>query len=1192
LTLVLLKKIYIFTVPYFIMVTKKFLLLVTFLLLCTNLLLAATFTVTSNADAGPGTLREALSNAAANGITIQDIIKFNLPGSLVSDRIIRLKTELPSITSNIIIDGTTQPSIPFGVSDARVILEPESSPVTFSGLYVSGNNNTGSAAKNIEIYGLYIRNFAKITNLANQNINQGSGIVLPNDASFITIGAPGKGNVISGNIHGVVNSEYYNYYSGSKEIVIQSNIIGLLDDGFTAGTNMYGIRLSVDNNARIGGANANMGNVISANVYNISITHENFVSAANLVNIQNNKIGTNYNGDADYKNIPLFQLSAFIQTFGIYINASGLIARITDNIVSGQRYCGVYVENATFEIEGNKIGTDKAGTDNLGNGEGIRIGTNATGNVGGTAAAAKNIIAYNNYGIETINNTHALISRNSIFCNTDYGISVTSYYYQVPFVKVIDFSGTKVSGVATPNSKIELFYADDCGINCQGKTYITTVTSNGSGAWTYSGTITKPVIATATDGNNNTSPFSSLVISDSDIEIKQLTCAYNGSITIKPAFTGLLFHWDKKELNGTLTPKGDTKNLTNLQPGTYQLTVQYPGGCQKTIKLFEIKDQRVKIQNTIPPPPPECRQKFFPVDVNYQGGTGNVTFTWKNAAGEIKSTNKQGIVPGGTYTLTIADDAGCSVTSAPFTITPKPGPDYDENTAVIKPARCGEQNGSITGIVTYVGIGTLSYKWYNQAGVVVGHDKDLKDKVSGLYTLEVIDQSQCSPYKKNPFFIPEVNSVTITGGDVTPITCNNPNGAITGVQVSSNVDFVQWYDPNGNTIPTTLSNYHNLPNLTAGTYRLYARYTTIINGVTYVCDLSRYFPVNVIPPETFSYAPSTTATTCELNNGAIKLQFNGTIVPQSYQWIDVNGTPQNNSNSNQIADLAPGFYSVKVTDKYGCPSTLGPFEVKKTPLLVFDAANNPTPTPDQCNQKLGHIDGIAVTGGIAPYNYKWTDEATGQQVGGNTQALNVIGKGTYSVVITDATPCAIPLKVEHIEVDNLQFIPNAPVLTDRRICSPETVNLAVLNPITGNYNLYADNDPASTPLQSNSRGSFNVAVGETKDYYVSYNIGTCESLRTKVHVEVILVDVKFGNAFTPNEDGTNDYWNITGLQKFPGSVVKVYTRAGQKVFESKDYATPFTGKNNSTVLPAGVYYYIINLNTPCELLSGTVTIIR
>jgi gliding motility-associated-like protein len=149
----------------------------------------------------------------------------------------------------------------------------------------------------------------------------------------------------------------------------------------------------------------------------------------------------------------------------------------------------------------------------------------------------------------------------------------------------------------------------------------------------------------------------------------------------------------------------------------------------------------------------------------------------------------------------------------------------------------------------------------------------------------------------------------------------------------------------------------------------------------------------------------------------------------------------------------------------------------------------------------------------------------------------------------------------------------------------------VLNKTTGMYNLYAD-ETSTTPLQTSNTGNFSVLITETSDYYISYSIGSCESLRTKTHIEVVLVDVKFPNTITPNGDGVNDYWKIEGLEKFPGTLVQIFNRYGKKVFESKEYATPFAGQFNGWLLPSGVYYYIINLNTPCKLLSGNLTLIR
>ncbi|WP_184546756.1 gliding motility-associated C-terminal domain-containing protein [Mucilaginibacter sp. FT3.2] len=54
----------------------------------------------------------------------------------------------------------------------------------------------------------------------------------------------------------------------------------------------------------------------------------------------------------------------------------------------------------------------------------------------------------------------------------------------------------------------------------------------------------------------------------------------------------------------------------------------------------------------------------------------------------------------------------------------------------------------------------------------------------------------------------------------------------------------------------------------------------------------------------------------------------------------------------------------------------------------------------------------------------------------------------------------------------------------------------------------------------------------------------------------------------------------------------MFNRYGQKLFESKGYGQPFNGTFNGKALPTGTYYYIINLSKNCNLLSGSVTILR
>lgn len=83
------------------------------------------------------------------------------------------------------------------------------------------------------------------------------------------------------------------------------------------------------------------------------------------------------------------------------------------------------------------------------------------------------------------------------------------------------------------------------------------------------------------------------------------------------------------------------------------------------------------------------------------------------------------------------------------------------------------------------------------------------------------------------------------------------------------------------------------------------------------------------------------------------------------------------------------------------------------------------------------------------------------------------------------------------------------------------------------------------------------------------------------------------NAFTPNEDGSNDIWEIEELFQYPECTVDVYNRWGERVYHSKGYSEPWDGKDmKDKKLPMDSYYYVIDLRNDSEPLVGTVTIIR
>ncbi|MBT8290841.1 MAG: gliding motility-associated C-terminal domain-containing protein, partial [Muriicola sp.] len=73
---------------------------------------------------------------------------------------------------------------------------------------------------------------------------------------------------------------------------------------------------------------------------------------------------------------------------------------------------------------------------------------------------------------------------------------------------------------------------------------------------------------------------------------------------------------------------------------------------------------------------------------------------------------------------------------------------------------------------------------------------------------------------------------------------------------------------------------------------------------------------------------------------------------------------------------------------------------------------------------------------------------------------------------------------------------------------------------------------------------------------------------------------------SPNNDGINDFLEITELEQSPNNRLEIYDRRGLKVFQMDNYQDQFTGISNvenmvlnrGIGLPEGLYFYIISLD--------------
>jgi len=119
---------------------------------------------------------------------------------------------------------------------------------------------------------------------------------------------------------------------------------------------------------------------------------------------------------------------------------------------------------------------------------------------------------------------------------------------------------------------------------------------------------------------------------------------------------------------------------------------------------------------------------------------------------------------------------------------------------------------------------------------------------------------------------------------------------------------------------------------------------------------------------------------------------------------------------------------------------------------------------------------------------------------------------------------------------------------------------------------------------------------QTRDYIITATSEFGCSLSDTVMVTVNnIFNLWIPNAFTPNDDGTNDEIGITpkGIKEI--DVFRIYNRSGQKVFETNDLNKKWDGTFKGQAQALGVYvYYIIGITYLDELFKdkGNITLIR
>ena len=488
---------------------------------------AATLTVTSTIDNGPGTLRQAILDSNASPGTL-DTIVFNIPGS--GPFTMLLGDPMAVVTDPVVIDGTTQPGYA-----GTPLFQIRQGLVNGTGLKISGGGSTvrglafSDLTTGIELGGggnTVEACFIGTDPTGMLDVGNITGILVSSDGNVIGGTTAAARNLISG------NDGFGVRIVGGSDNQVSGNFIGTKVNGVEPLANGAGVYVGTGSGNTIGGSASGAGNLISGNAFGIELAG----STATVVS--GNRIGTDAAGSAALGN----DMGVKIESgdAGLLVGGTTASAR---NVVSGNDY-GIYAVSADgVTILGNFIGSGADGVQPLGNGTGILVNGPAVTDtaVGGVAAGQGNLVAFNGVGIWNLG-TRTTIRGNSIHDNDELGIDqdVAGPTPNDPpendLVQNFPLVGSVlITAPAQPNASVRVqgvlqtdpgdytldFYANPpCAENPQefleGETWIGTspLTVDGSGVTPFDVTLPVAVAAgsrisaTATDTTGRTSEFS------------------------------------------------------------------------------------------------------------------------------------------------------------------------------------------------------------------------------------------------------------------------------------------------------------------------------------------------------------------------------------------------------------------------------------------------------------------------------------------------------------------------------------------------------------------------------------------------------------------------------------------------------------------------------------------------------------
>jgi gliding motility-associated-like protein len=629
-----------------------------------------------------------------------------------------------------------------------------------------------------------------------------------------------------------------------------------------------------------------------------------------------------------------------------------------------------------------------------------------------------------------------------------------------------------------------------------------------------------------------------------------------------------------------------TANISGLSSGTYTILVTDGSNCQKT--------NTVVVNNAGAPSATAVQTNSLcssscngSITVTASGGNGPYTYSWSPGS---SITNVASALCAGTYTCYVRDGNNCLVTQTNTITAPAP---FAFSPVQTNPSCSSVCDGSIT-VTISGGKPGYTYSWTGSASTT----NQASALCAGSYTSTVTDANGCSASQAFAMTAPPALTVSATQ---TNVSCNGLCNATVNASPSGGTSA---YTYSWATLPNT---GNSVGSLCSGTYSC-----TVTDAKG--CTATQTY--NVTEPPVLSATGSVVASTCQKKNGLASVSPNGGSGSYTYSWSPSGG-------SGAVASpLDSGIYVCTIKDSLGCSATVkDTVHNTGTPPVAVISAGSPLTF---C---AGGSVTLSASGGAA---YSWSNGSTGSSITVNTA-------GVYTVTVSNV--CGTSLSTDTVKVNQLpnpkisgmnQFCSgtasvltasggtsyswNTGATTDTihvttagiytvtatNLCGSVTTHDTVLvGSVTALFNAsaYTGTPPLPDNFTDSSAGvisSWQWAFGDGTSsnvqnpshtfaaagtYTVSLTVTDamgCNSTITKiVDVKDVSSWVLIPNVFTPNDDGSNDFFviNSQGLQSFN---CKIYDRWGVKMAE---LIAPKQGWDGYTIgglqAVAGTYYYIL-----------------